>query len=95
VKGGVHATNPGFSPTRGVQIPMSRFNNKKVDFMSRIVKVGAGFTWDRVYATIEPTGVNVIEGRVPGMGVARSTLGGGECLPSFESWISDSFRLFV
>jgi hypothetical protein len=36
---------------------MSRFNNIKVDFMSGIVEVGA---WDQVYATLEPTGVNVI-----------------------------------
>ncbi|KAH9990390.1 hypothetical protein BJV77DRAFT_613305 [Russula vinacea] len=77
VKGGGHAANPGFSSTRGVQITMSRFNEIKVNSMSRTVEVGAGLTWDQVYATVGPTGVSVIGGRIPGVGVAGLTLGGG------------------
>jgi len=80
VKGGGHATNPGFSSTRGVQISMSRFNNTKVDFTSGIVEVGAGLTWGQVYATLEPTGLNVVGARNPDVGVAGLTLGGGEYL---------------
>jgi FAD/FMN-containing dehydrogenase len=99
VKGGGHAANPGFSSTRGVQIALSRFNGTKVNFTSGTVEVGAGLTWDQVYVVLEPTGVNVIGGRVPGVGVAGLTLGGGECLPLTESDISSSisfsFRLFV
>ncbi|KAF8486369.1 FAD dependent oxidoreductase [Russula ochroleuca] len=77
VKGGGHATNPGFSSTTGVQISMSRFNETKVNSMSETVEVGAGLTWDQVYATLEPIRVNVVGGRIPGVGVAGLTLGGG------------------
>jgi FAD/FMN-containing dehydrogenase len=79
VKGGGHATNPGFSSTRGVQIAMTRFNETKVDLASRTVEVVAGLNWDQVYAVLKPTGVNVVGGRIPGVGVAGLTLGGGEC----------------
>jgi FAD/FMN-containing dehydrogenase len=64
---------------------MSRFNETKVNPTSGTVEVGAALTWDQVYETLEPTGVNVIGGRVPGVGVAGLTLGGGECLPSLET----------
>ena len=64
---------------------MSRFNETKVDFTSGTVEIGAGLTWDQVYTTLKPTGVNVVGGRMPGVGVAGLTLGGGACLPSWES----------
>jgi FAD/FMN-containing dehydrogenase len=80
VKGGGHATNPKFSSTSGVQIALSRFNETKVNTASGTVEVGAGLTWDQVYAALEPTGVNVVGGRIPGVGVAGLTLGGGESL---------------
>lgn len=67
---------------------MSRFNETKVNSASGTVDIGAGLTWDQVYAALEPTGVNVIGGRIPGVGVAGLTLGGGECLPLSENWIS-------
>ncbi len=70
--------NPGFSSTTGVEIVMTRFNETKVNPTSRTVEVGAGLTWDQVYDALEPTGVNVVGGRVPGVGVAGVTLGGGE-----------------
>jgi FAD/FMN-containing dehydrogenase len=64
---------------------MSRFNETKVNPTSGTVEVGAGLTWDQVYETLEPAGVNVVGGRAPGVGVAGLTLGGGKCLPSSES----------
>ena len=70
---------------------MSRFNEIKVNSASGTVEVGAGLTWDQVYEVLEPTGVNVVGGRVYGIGVAGLTLGGGECLPSSESSISSIF----
>jgi FAD/FMN-containing dehydrogenase len=85
VKGGGHAENPGFSSTRGVQIAMTRFNETKVDSTRGTVYVGAGLTWDQVYDALDQTGVTVIGGRIPGVGVAGLTLGGGECLGSSES----------
>jgi hypothetical protein len=74
---------------------MSRFNKTKVNSASGTVDVGAGLTWDQVFATLESTGVNVVGGRIPGIGVAGLTLGGGECLPSSEISISYAFRLFI
>ena len=87
--------NPGFSSTTGVQIAMTRFNQTKLNSMTSTVDVGAGLIWDQVYKTLEPTGVNVLGGRIPGIGVAGLTLGGGECLPSLESSISYAFRLLL
>jgi FAD/FMN-containing dehydrogenase len=85
VKGGGYATNPGFSSTSGIEIAMTRFNETKVDSTCGTVEVGTGLTWDQVYAALEPTGVNVVGGRIPGVGVAGLTLGGGESLSSTES----------
>jgi len=95
VKGGGHATNPTFSSTKGVEIALLRFNKTKVNSSCGTVEVGAGLTWDQVYVALEPAGVNVVGGRVPGVGVAGLTLGGGECLQSSESWISGVLRLFI
>ena len=88
MKGGGHGVNPGFSSTTGVQIAMSRFNETIVNSASGTVEVGAGLTWDQVYATLGPTGVNLVGARAPGVGVSGSALGGGECLRSLESRIS-------
>ena len=79
---------------------MTRFNEINVDFKSGTVEVGAGLIWDQVYAALGPTGVGVIGGRVPGVGVAGLTLGGGECLPRQRarasiSLFSCGFRLFI
>ncbi|KAI0280312.1 FAD dependent oxidoreductase [Russula aff. rugulosa BPL654] len=84
VKGGGHATNPGFSSSRGVQISMIRFNGTKVDSTSGTVEVGAGLTWGQVYDALDPTGVNVVGGRVPDVGVAGLTLGGGYSFKSSQ-----------
>ena len=39
--------------------------------------IGAGLIWDDVYAGLEQYDVNVVGGRVTGVGVAGFTLGGG------------------
>ena len=59
---------------------MTRFNDTKVDYQSGTAELGAGLTWGQVYAALEPTGVNVVGGRIPEVGVAGLTLGGGEYL---------------
>ena len=74
---------------------MSRFNETNVNSTSGTVEVGPGLVWDEVYATLGPTGVSVVGGRVPGVGVSGLTLGGGECLPSSESSFLYGFRLFI
>jgi len=57
---------------------MYRFNNVTYDNTTQTVVVGAGLIWDDVYAALEPYGVNVVGGRVSGIGVAGFTLGGGD-----------------
>ena len=95
VKSGGHIMNPGFSSTNGVQIVMTRFNETKVDSTCGTVEIGAGLTWDQVYEALDPTGVNVVGGRVPGVGVAGLTLGGGQYFRSSEIWSSGIFRLCI
>ena len=78
VKGGGHTANPGFSSTPGVQIAMARFDGVTYDAAAGTATIGAGLIWDDVYAALEPYDVNVVGGRVTGVGVAGFTLGGGE-----------------
>ncbi|KAI0276952.1 FAD-binding domain-containing protein [Russula aff. rugulosa BPL654] len=89
VKGGGHATNPGFSSTTGVQIAMTRFNQVVVDKTASLVEVGAGLIWDDVYTKLDGTGLNVVGGRVSGVGVAGFTLGGG------YSWKTNQYGLTI
>jgi hypothetical protein len=60
---------------------MTRFNAIKVNYNSGTVELGPGLTWGQVYAELEPSGVNVVGARLPVVGVAGSTLGGGKYLP--------------
>ncbi|PCH35416.1 FAD dependent oxidoreductase [Wolfiporia cocos MD-104 SS10] len=87
VKGGGHIMNPGYSSTPGVLISMTRFNSVVYDSSAQTAAVGAGLTWDSVYSALEPHGVNVVGGRVSGIGVAGYTLGGG------YSWLTNQYGL--
>jgi FAD/FMN-containing dehydrogenase len=58
---------------------MSRFNDIVVHEDSETVEIGAGLTWTDVYKHIVPKGINVVGGRIDGVGVAGLTLGGGMC----------------
>ncbi|KAF7375798.1 FAD-binding PCMH-type domain-containing protein [Mycena sanguinolenta] len=78
VKGGGHTANPGFSSTTGVHISMKRFSGVVYDAGSQTATIGTGLIWDDVYEALEPHGVNVVGGRVSGVGVAGFTLGGGK-----------------
>lgn len=57
---------------------MSKFSNVTYDASSQTVEVGPGLIWDDVYEALEDTGVNVVGGRVSGVGVAGFSLGGGQ-----------------
>jgi FAD/FMN-containing dehydrogenase len=59
---------------------MSRFDKVVYDAASGTATFGAGLVWDDVYEALEPYGVNVVGGRVTGVGVAGFTLGGGKFL---------------
>ena len=63
---------------------MSRFSQVHYNATTQTVDVGSGLLWDDVYAALEPLGVNVVGGRVSGVGVAGFTLGGGKA-PSHVS----------
>ena len=56
---------------------MDAFSEVEYDASSQTAEVGAGLVWDDVYAALEPFAVNVVGGRVSGVGVAGFTLGGG------------------
>ena len=80
VKGGGHATNPGFSSTSGVEVALTRFNSTKSMLMmgrSRSGLASIGTKYMRL-------GVNLVGGRVPGVGVAGLTIGGGRRLPRLD-----------
>ncbi|KAK0447276.1 FAD dependent oxidoreductase [Armillaria borealis] len=89
VKGGGHATNQGFSSTTGVQITMTRFNEVTYDPTTQTAVIGAGNIWDDVYEILNAQGVNVLGGRVTGVGVAGFTLGGG------YSYLSNQYGLAI
>ena len=56
---------------------MIRFSDVTYNATAQTANVGSGLIWDDVYAALEPFGVNVVGGRVSGVGVAGFTLGGG------------------
>ena len=68
---------------------MARFNHIAISKDSRTVEVGAGLTWADVYAYLVPRGLNVVGGRINGVGVAGLTLGGGKCHSLYGSFIVD------
>jgi hypothetical protein len=80
VKSGGHATNPGFSSTNCVHISMARFKEIVIHEDSGTVEIGPGLTWTDVYEYLVPKGLNVVGGRLNGVGVAGFTLGGGKSL---------------
>lgn len=90
MKSGGQTINPGFSSTTGVQVSMNRFHSVAYDVASKTVRVGTGQIWDDVYAALEPFGVNVVGGRVTGVGVGGLTLGGG----TFDTIHNTSISLF-
>jgi len=93
VKGGGYTPNPGFSSTMGVQISMTRFKDINVDPAAGTVEVGAGRTWDQVYAALEPYGITVVGARTPGVAVAGCTLGGCRRLSLPD--VSNGYRLQI
>ncbi|KAI9437994.1 FAD-binding domain-containing protein [Lactarius indigo] len=88
VKGGGHAYNLGFSSTSGVQISMTRFTSIELNNSTGTVDAGSGVTWDQVYTALDSTGVNVVGGRIPTVGVSGLTLGGGYAYMSNQYGLS-------
>ena len=47
---------------------MAKFNNISYNAEQNTVTLGVGLTWDQVYDALDPLGVNVVGGRVIGVG---------------------------
>jgi FAD/FMN-containing dehydrogenase len=56
---------------------MTRFNTVELDNATRTFDAGSGVTLDQVYAFLNSTGLNIIAGRIPSVGISGLTLGGG------------------
>ncbi|KAF8267725.1 FAD-binding domain-containing protein [Lactarius quietus] len=84
VKSGGHAVNHNFSSTHGVQISLARFDTFEVDSEAQTVDLGPSLLWEDVYDRLDPYGVTVIGGRIPGVGVGGLMLGGGYSFRSNE-----------
>jgi hypothetical protein len=63
---------------------MTRFNKISINEKEGTVDFGAGLTWTSVYSYLVPKGLNVVGGRLNGVGVAGFTLGGGQCYSAFR-----------
>ncbi|PWN33142.1 FAD-binding domain-containing protein [Meira miltonrushii] len=90
VSSGRHASNKGFSTTTGIQIDMKGFQGIVLDSSKQFVDVGSGNIWDNVYQVLEGTGVNIVGGRVTGVGVGGFITGGGG-----YSWKTNQYGLTV
>lgn len=87
VRSGGHASNPGFSSTKGVQISFNRMVQIVFSEDKSTVEIGVGQTWAGVYEAIDGNGVNVVGGRTVGPGIGGFTLGGG------FSWKTNQYGL--
>lgn len=74
---------------------MQQFSEINYDKTKQTVTLGAGLIWDDVYAALEPHGVNVLGGRVTGLGVAGFILGGGEYASVWPVSRGNSFKPLV
>ena len=66
---------------------MIRFNDIVVHEKEGTVEIGAGLTWTSVYSYLVPRGLNVVGGRLDGVGVGGFTLGGGQRYSAFFAHI--------
>ncbi len=87
---------------------MTRFNEVTYDSGTQTAVIGAGNIWDDVYVLLNAQGVNVVGGRVTGVGVAGLTLGGGmyndytstiyflnSCISEGYSYLSNQYGLAI
>jgi hypothetical protein len=60
IKGGGHATNPGFSSTQGIQIALLPFSDITFHSDAQRTTVGTGVIWDHVYSMLEEYGMDIV-----------------------------------
>ncbi|CAO1612897.1 unnamed protein product [Parajaminaea phylloscopi] len=90
VTAGGHTGNPGFSSTNGILISLKGFQKVALSGDKSYVDIGTGNIWDNVYAVLEGSGVNIVGGRVSGVGVGGFITGGGG-----YSWLTNQHGLTV
>lgn len=78
VRSGGHSPNPGWSTLNepGILIDLQKLSDITVSDDKKIASVGPGARWINVYEALDPYGVSVIGGRIPGVGVGGLILGG-------------------
>jgi len=74
---------------------MIRFNEIVLSKGEKTVEVGAGLTWTSVYQYLVPKGLNVVGGRINGVGLAGFTLGGGQRYSAFAFIVPYSNSPFI
>ena len=80
---------------------MTRFRDIALNEEEGTVEIGAGVTWTDVYSYLLPKGLNVVGGRIDGVGVGGFILGGGRLsssLPHMFHVCSSSYihgRIFL
>ena len=67
MKSGGHASNPGFSSTKGILIYTKKFSQVTYDAASNTAVIGTGLIWDTVYQQLQEHDVVVLGGRVSGV----------------------------
>ncbi|RYP31090.1 hypothetical protein DL767_005934 [Monosporascus sp. MG133] len=78
VRSGGHTSWAGASNIAGgVVIDLRTLSTVELSADKSTILVGAGATWDAVYAKLDPLGLSVNGGRAAGVGVGGLTLGGG------------------
>lgn len=79
VRSGGHSPNPGFSSigSEGVLIELSNLNQVTLSSDNSVASIGPGQRWGTVYEALDASGVTVIGGRIPSVGVGGLILSGG------------------
>ena len=85
IRSGGHNPNHGWASIddRGVLIDLARLSTIEISRDLKTVKIGPGLRWLEVYKAFDGTGVKVLGGRTPDVGVGGLILGGG--IPNFAS----------
>lgn len=83
------------SSVGGITVALQDMNDITLSRDKNTVAVGAGNTWDRVYERLESEGVQVVGGRVKGIGVGGLTTGGGlSFFSNLHGWACDNVESF-
>jgi FAD/FMN-containing dehydrogenase len=77
----------GYSLSNGIVVNMAKMNQIYWDFPNRKLTVGMGVRWAAIYPRLQGTGLIVVGGGCPDVGIAGFVMGGG------WSWMSRSFGL--